>query len=72
VTEYWRVIDIGDTGPDVEHAHALLLVHGYTNEPPASTYTRTVSLAVRDFQRDRDLPITGTVNRRTWQALQPS
>lgn len=72
MTEYWRVIDIGDAGPDVEHAHALLLVAGYTDDPPTDLFTRALSKQVRTFQADRKLPVTGTINRRTWAALQPS
>lgn len=44
-------------------------VQGYSNVPVDGIYGRDTELAVRSFQQSVGLPVTGTVDRVTWEAL---
>jgi uncharacterized protein YraI len=56
---------------DVRELQRLLIEIG--NLPPffviSGIYNETTQAAVREFQRDSGLPVTGNVNTATWQAL---
>ncbi len=44
-------------------------VQGYSNVPVDGIYGRDTELAVRSFQQSVGLPVTGDVDRLTWEAL---
>lgn len=44
-------------------------VQGYSNVPVDGIYGRDTELAVRSFQQSVGLPVTGNVDRVTWEAL---
>lgn len=44
-------------------------VQGYSNVPVDGIYGRDTELAVRSFQQSVGLPVTGSVDRVTWEAL---
>lgn len=65
----YRVLRNGDRGRQVEAAQCLLANAGRYHGPVNGRFTAPTGRAVAAFQRDRDLPITRTVNAPTWTAL---
>lgn len=63
-------LDTGDRGPLVLWTQSQLAELGYYEGPLDGKYSREVNLAVRQFQSDKSLVVTGVVSRRTWEALQ--
>lgn len=50
-------------------AQSKLMKNGHYEGPLDGRYDREVTLAVRQFQGDHDLKITGIIDRKTWDAL---
>src|SRR5215467_7801764 len=71
-----QVIRRGDRGEAVVEIRAVLTMLGLLNDrtPPDADaiYDSIVELAVRAFQQDRGLTVTGEVNEETWRALDGS
>lgn len=59
----------GDTGMKVRSLQVRLRATAWLDVPPSGTYDRRTTRAVRGFQRKRELPVTGEVDRRTWRRL---
>lgn len=64
-------LDAGDRGALVLWAQSKLAEAGHYAGPLDGRYDRDVSLAVRKFQEQEKLAITGVIDRKTWNALQP-
>ncbi len=64
-------LDTGDRGALVLWAQSKLAETGLYSGPLDGRYDREVSLAVRRFQEGASLAITGVIDRKTWNALQP-
>jgi peptidoglycan hydrolase-like protein with peptidoglycan-binding domain len=62
-------LDTGDRGALVLWAQSKLTEHGHYAGPLDGRYGRDVTLAVRVFQQDHNLAITGVIDRKTWNAL---
>lgn len=62
-------LDTGDRGVLVMWAQSKLMKHGHYDGPLDGRYDREVTLAVRKFQSERGLFITGVIDRRTWDSL---
>jgi peptidoglycan hydrolase-like protein with peptidoglycan-binding domain len=62
-------LDTGDKGALVLWAQSRLTESGHYKGALDGRYDREVSLAVRLFQSDKGLKITGVVDRKTWEAL---
>lgn len=62
-------LDTGDRGILVMWAQSKLMKHGHYDGPLDGRYDREVTLAVRKFQSDQGLYITGIIDRKTWEAL---
>jgi peptidoglycan hydrolase-like protein with peptidoglycan-binding domain len=65
-------LDTGDRGVLVMWAQSKLMKHGKYEGELDGRYDREVSLAVRAFQGDNKLMVTGVIDRKTWDALQLS
>lgn len=50
-------------------AQSKLMKHGHYDGALDGKYDREVSLAVRQFQSEQGLKITGVIDRKTWDAL---
>lgn len=64
----FKPLRIGDNGPDVKKIAAALKKYGSTIKPTA-VYTIGMLSAVRSFQKKHDLPVTGIVDKKTWDKL---
>jgi peptidoglycan hydrolase-like protein with peptidoglycan-binding domain len=53
----------------VLYAQSKLTDHGTYEGPLDGRYDREVTLAVRQFQGNNNLKITGVIDRKTWEAL---
>lgn len=62
-------LDTGDRGALVLWAQSKLTEHGYYAGPLDGRYNRELTLAVRKFQEQQSLTISGVIDRRTWNAL---
>lgn len=62
-------LDTGDRGVLVMWAQSKLMKHGYYEGPLDGRYDREVTLAVRQFQQNNHLKITGIIDRKTWNTL---
>ena len=62
-------LDTGDRGFLVMWAQSRLAQHGNYQGPLDGRYDRAVSLAVRQFQSDKGLRVTGVIDRKTWEQL---
>lgn len=65
-------LDTGDRGVLVMWAQSQLTESGHYTGDLDGRYDREVSLAVRQYQSDNDLRITGVIDRRTWECLSQS
>lgn len=62
----------GSEGRDVQELQQRLYDLGYLKIRPSGYFGEATKKAVIRFQQERDLPATGTVNARTWEALRLS
>lgn len=62
-------LDTGDRGILVMWAQSRLMANGYYEGDLDGRYDREVTLAVRRYQSDINLKITGIIDRKTWEAL---
>jgi peptidoglycan hydrolase-like protein with peptidoglycan-binding domain len=62
-------LDTGDRGVLVLFAQSRLADHGTYAGALDGRYDREVTLAVRHFQSQKGLKITGIIDRKTWEAL---
>jgi peptidoglycan hydrolase-like protein with peptidoglycan-binding domain len=62
-------LDSGNSGILVMWAQGRLMAEGQYEGELNGRYTREVSLAVRQFQSDNGLRVTGVIDRRTWTVL---
>lgn len=63
-------LTVGDTGDAVLTLTRQLHVHGYLNaETAPGGFDADVVKAVEAVQEDADLPVTGVVNEKTWEAI---
>ena len=62
----------GSEGEDVRDLQQRLYDLGYLKIRPSGYFGEASKLAVISFQQQQDLPATGVVNARTWQALRLS
>ena len=65
-------LDSGDRGVLVMWAQSRLMVTGHYEGALDGRFDREVTLAVRRFQSDNNLKITGVIDRRTWECLSRS
>ena len=65
-------LDTGDRGVLVMWAQSQLAESGHYEGPLDGRYDREVSLAVRRYQSDQSLRVTGVIDRRTWECLSRS
>ena len=62
----------GSNGEQVEALQRILSTYGYNlgnNNPYDGNFGKLTDAAVREFQADNDLPITGDVDEQTWAKL---
>jgi len=64
-----HTLDVGNSGILVAWAQAKLHEHGQYSGPIDGRYDREVTLAVRQFQQDKSLMVTGVIDRKTWDKL---
>jgi peptidoglycan hydrolase-like protein with peptidoglycan-binding domain len=62
-------LDTGDRGVLVMWAQSKLMDSGHYEGDLDGRYDREVTLAVRQFQQDNGLKVTGVIDRRTWEVL---
>lgn len=62
-------LDTGDRGVLVMWAQSKLMKHGHYEGDLDGRYDREVTIAVRQFQQEQNLKVTGIIDRRTWEAL---
>lgn len=62
-------LDTGDRGVLVMWAQSKLMKHGHYEGPLDGRFDREVTIAVRRFQGEKDLKVTGVIDRKTWEAL---
>lgn len=67
--DYRHTLDTGDRGTLVLWAQSRLAQHGCYDGPLDGRYRHEMSIAVRRFQSEKNLAITGIIDRRTWEAL---
>lgn len=60
---------MGDRNSRVRRAQGILFDLKYYDGPLDGRFGIVLAKAVRRFQQDRDLPVTGDVNASTWAAL---
>lgn len=65
-------LDTGDRGVLVMWAQSRLMVTGHYEGALDGRFDREVTLAVRRFQSENNLMITGVIDRRTWDCLSRS
>jgi peptidoglycan hydrolase-like protein with peptidoglycan-binding domain len=65
-------LDTGDRGVLVMWAQSRLAESGHYGGELDGRYDREVSLAVRQYQADEGIRITGVIDRRTWECLSGS
>jgi peptidoglycan hydrolase-like protein with peptidoglycan-binding domain len=65
-------LDTGDRGVLVMWAQSRLADTGHYAGDLDGRYDRELNLAVRQFQSDNGLMITGIIDRRTWECLSGS
>jgi hypothetical protein len=68
-TRIWPLTQYGETSRRVKIAQYLLRARGYTGVAASSTFDARTRDAVRRFQGITNLPITGIVDPKTWEAL---
>ena len=66
---YRHSLDTGERGTLVLWAQSRLAEHGHYTGPLDGRYDLAVAKAVRAFQGERGLYVTGVIDRRTWNAL---
>ncbi len=64
----FKPLRIGDKGPDVKKIYAALKKHGSTIKP-TDVFHIGMQSAVFSFQRKHNLPVTGVVDKKTWDKL---
>lgn len=64
----FKTIKIGDKGSEVKKICAALKKNGSTIKP-TDEYTIGMLSAVRAFQKKQGLPVTGVVDKKTWDKL---
>lgn len=72
VTVKLEVLSMGSTGEQVEALQRILKSYGYqlgNNNPYDGNFGKLTDAAVREFQADNNLPITGDVDEQTWAKL---
>ncbi|MCI8842777.1 MAG: spore cortex-lytic protein [Oscillospiraceae bacterium] len=72
-----RILQRGDTGPEVQSLQYLLAVLSYFNDALPQvlingTFDETTEQAVQQFQKQQGLMVDGVVGRATWNAIQQS
>ena len=60
----FKTISIGDTGKRV-----FLIKRSFNIKPLTNRYSHKAKVRVKQFQRDRGLPVTGRVNERTYNKI---
>ncbi|HEY7823855.1 MAG TPA: peptidoglycan-binding domain-containing protein [Acidimicrobiia bacterium] len=65
-------LDTGDRGVLVMWAQSRLTESEHYGGPLDGRYDREVTLAVRQYQSDKGLKVTGIIDRRTWECLSGS
>ncbi len=67
-TMKFKPFKIGDSGKDVAKIAMMLKKHGSTIKP-TNKYHIGMDSAVRKFQKNHNLPVTGVVDKKTWDKL---
>ncbi|GAB2865279.1 glycoside hydrolase domain-containing protein [Nocardioides pacificus] len=65
----WTVVKIGSTGPQVRRVQRALNAAGVAQLMVNGHFDTTVDQAVRTWQRQVRLPVTGVIAPNSWQAL---
>lgn len=65
-------LDTGDRGVLVMWAQSKMMDTGHYEGDLDGRYDREVTLAVRQYQSDNGLKVTGVIDRRTWECLSES
>lgn len=64
-----RTLSAGDRNSRVLRAQRLLFDAGYYDGPLDGRYGVVLSKAVRRYQADHDLNVTGDINPSTWESM---
>jgi hypothetical protein len=64
-----KQMEVGDRGPDVKEAQEKLAELGYDVGLVDGIFGNKTRSAVRQFQTDNDLPVTGIIDDDTWDTL---
>lgn len=64
-----RLLVVGSVGDDVKAVQRILKNEGYSLGKVDGNYGKRTARAIRDFQYDNDLAVTGSVNIETWEKL---
>lgn len=67
----FKPIKLGDKGADVRKVATMLKKHGSTIKP-TSVFAIGMRSAVVSFQKKNNLPVTGVVDKKTWDKLNVS
>jgi len=67
--EFRRRLSQGDHGPTVQFVQQRLTSLGYWEGPDTGRFGMMLARAVRRFQGDNNLRITGDVDIKTWEAM---
>lgn len=62
-------LDTGDRGVLVMWAQSKLMKHGHYEGDLDGRYDREVTIAVRKYQQEAGLKVTGVIDRKTWDSL---
>ena len=66
-----EVLEIGSTGPNVEHLQSILKELGFYSGNIDGTFGPLTRSSVRTFQRAFGVPANGIVSQQTWIRLTP-
>ena len=64
----FKSFKLGDKGTDIRKIATLLRKHG-SSIKPTDTFTIGMRSAVVSFQKKNGLPVTGVVDKKTWDKL---
>ena len=65
----YKTLRLNDTGDEVKIIQQLLKIAGFYPASITGSFDTTTENAVKEFQRENNLRITGVVNKETWDKL---
>ena len=65
----YKTLRLNNTGDEVKIIQQLLKIAGFYPASITGSFDTTTENAVKEFQRENNLRITGVVNKETWDKL---